>query len=178
MDGLPFWELLSAAQQRNNSTLAIGLAPALKRLPYESQRWDDPFLPFGKAIIDTTSDLVCAYVFHLGAYLALGAAGAVALERTIAYVPTGIVKILHGPFASNDYVTAAFEDGFGANAVTVAIGLVGWPSVNLLAYVQETQHGTFIRGSRMEQASIGIDLHSHDPNLVKQIGTYRPIDDD
>src|SRR5579859_1021511 len=151
MADLPFWELLAAAQQRNNSTLAIGLAPALNRLPEESQRWDEPFLPFGKAVIDTTHDLVCAYVFHLGAYLALGAAGAVALERTMAYVPSGIVKILHGPFASDDYVTAAFEEGFGADAVTLAIGLAGWPTVSLLPYIHSVQHGAFICGSAMNK---------------------------
>src|SRR5678815_364038 len=116
---MSFRDLVEAAQQRNQSTLAVSLAPVLNKLPYEIQRYDDPFLPYGKAVIDATADLVCAYVFHLGAYLALGAAGAVALERTIAYVPSGIVKVLHGPFANAEYVRAAFEDGFGANAVTI-----------------------------------------------------------
>src|SRR5262249_31784814 len=82
-----FRALVEAAQERNQSTLAIGLAPALNKLPYEIQRYDDPFLPYTKAVIDTTADLVCGYVLHLGAYLALGAAGAVALERSLAYIP-------------------------------------------------------------------------------------------
>src|SRR5689334_7364687 len=88
-----FHHLLEAAQQATQSTLAISLAPTLNKLPLELQRFDDPFLPFGKAVIDATADLVCAYVFHLGPYLALGAAGAVALERTIAYVPQTAIKI-------------------------------------------------------------------------------------
>src|SRR5947209_6149519 len=114
-----FRELVAAAQGRNGSTLAIGLAPSIKTLPFSLQRYDEPLLPFGKAVIDTTSDLLCAYVFHLAAYLALGAAGAVALERTVAYVPSGVVKILHGPFATGDYAQAAFEDAFGVDAVTL-----------------------------------------------------------
>src|SRR5258707_5667660 len=98
-----FRELVKAAQERNRSTLAIGLAPAPNKLPYEIQRYDDPFLPYSKAVIDATADLACAYVFHLGAYLALGAAGAVALEKTISFIPTGVVYNLARPVANNDY---------------------------------------------------------------------------
>src|SRR5258708_21188810 len=119
---MTFHHLLEAAQRVSQSTLAISLAPKLNQLPLEIQRYDDPFLPFGKAVIDATADLACAYVFHLGAYLALGGAGAVALERTIAYVPAGAIKILHGPFATAEYVSAAFGDGFGPDSVT----LVSW----------------------------------------------------
>src|SRR5215510_12056584 len=114
-----FRDLLVAAQSKNNSTLAIGLAPSLETMPEPVTRYDDPFLPYGKLVIDTTTELVCAYVFHLGAYLSAGASGAIALERTIAYVPAGIVKILHGPFTGSEYARAAFEDGFGADAVTL-----------------------------------------------------------
>src|SRR5512146_194773 len=114
-----FQDRLSAAQVRSASTLAFGLAPSIKTLPLAMQRFDEPLLPFGKAVIDSTADLVCAYVFHLASYLALGAAGAVALERTIAYVPAHLIKILHGPFATGDYAQAAFEDAFGADGVTL-----------------------------------------------------------
>src|SRR5512140_1136609 len=99
---MKFVERLAEAQTRNHSALVIGLAPALNRLPYPIQRYDEPLLPFGKAIIETTADLVCGYVFHLSAYLALGAAGAVALERSIAYTPGHVIRILHGPFASGE----------------------------------------------------------------------------
>jgi hypothetical protein len=144
-----FRELVEAAQERNRSTLAIGLAPTLNKLPYEIQRFDEPFLPYGKAVIDATADLACAYVFHLGAYLALGAAGAVALERTIAYVPTGVVKILHGPFANSEYVRATFEEGFGADAVTIAYQAHSAMLVELInAYTQDAGHGALIEVRR------------------------------
>src|SRR5258708_24811605 len=135
-----FYDLVAGAQERTRSTLAVALAPVINRLPYEIQRYDDPFLPFGKAVIDATADLACAYVFRLGAYLALGGAGAVALERTIAYVPAGAIKILHGPFANADYVNAAFEDGFGADAVTLVMAI----SSTTVLYLQAEGHGVFV----------------------------------
>ena len=115
-----FPDRLAAAQRSNRSTVALALSPRLLRMPLPMQRYDDPFLPFGKAIIAATRDVVCAYVFDLAAYLALGAAGAVALERTIAYARAdGVLTILHGPFASADYVEAAGESAFAVDAVTV-----------------------------------------------------------
>src|SRR5258708_142794 len=162
-----FYDLVAAAQERTRSTLAVALAPAINRLPYEIQRYDDPFLPFGKAVIDATADLACAYVFHLGAYLALGGAGAVALERTIAYVPAGAIKILHGPFANAEYVRAAFEDGFGADAVT----LVTWSSGMVEAYLQSELRGAFVY---VHSNLTETDDRTLIQNFPGQIGVYRP----
>ena len=72
-------------------------------MPYPMQRYDDPFLPYGRAVIDATSDIACAYVFDLAAYLSIGASGAIALERTIAYVPSPSLTILHGMFTRAEY---------------------------------------------------------------------------
>ncbi len=112
---------LAAIQRKRQTTLALLMCPRLAQLPLPIQKYDDPFLPFGKAIIDETRDHVCAYVFDLAAYLALGAAGAVALERTIAYAGAAhdTLTILHGPFASPDYVAAVGTVGFAVDAVTV-----------------------------------------------------------
>lgn len=105
------------AQRQSN--LIVWMRPRLPKLPLPMQRVDDPFLPFGKAIINATRDLVCGYMFDLAAYLAIGAAGAVALERTIAYVSDEAVSILHGPFASPDYAAVGGLAGFGVDAVTL-----------------------------------------------------------
>ncbi len=56
---------------------------------------------------------------YIAAYLAIGAAGAVALERTIGYVGGEAVTILHAPFASGDYADAAGDNGFDVDALTV-----------------------------------------------------------
>jgi hypothetical protein len=114
-----FAQKLSYIQGDKRSDVALLLAPRLAMLPHPMARFDDPFLPFGKALIDATQNSVCAYAFDFAAYLAIGAAGAVALERTLAYVPDHVVKILHAPFASIHYAQAASDNAFNVDAVTV-----------------------------------------------------------
>jgi hypothetical protein len=164
---MTFRDTLKAAQSQNRSTLALGMIPVLSRLPYEFQRYDDPFLPFGKAIIDSTADLVCAYVFHLGSYLTLGAAGAVALERTMAYVPTNIVKILHGPFANKEYIQAVSETAFAAHAVTLST----FVSASVItAYIQQPSQGVFVKAPTDADLE---PLWSLADKYPDQLGLYR-----
>jgi hypothetical protein len=86
------------------------------------QRHDDPFLPFGKAVISVTRDLICAVMFDFAAYLALGAAGIVALERSIAYTRIGgdTLAILHFPLASDRYGEGIGRNALDVDAVTVS----------------------------------------------------------
>lgn len=143
---LHFAEKLSSAQQRTGSTLALLLAPRLDRLPLTIQQFDDPFLPFAKAIIDATRDLVCAYVFDFAAYLAPGASGAVALERTIRYAGGETVTILHGPFAGASYHVLLDETSFGVDALTLTDGL------DLDSYLQRPDRSAFIVRSGYERS--------------------------
>jgi orotidine-5'-phosphate decarboxylase len=110
---------LAAIQAQNQSEIGLVIAPQLERLPLPIQRYDDPFFPFGKAIIGATHDLVCAYIFDLAAYLALGAAGAIALERTIDYAGSEIITILHGAFALPAFAQLSDENSFGVDALTI-----------------------------------------------------------
>lgn len=130
---------LAAVQRERRTTLGLLMRPKVTLLPLPIQKYDDPFLPFGKAVIAETCEHVCAYMFDLAAYLALGAAGAVALERTIAYAraSSAALTILHGPFASRDYVDSATSTGFGVDAVTVVDEdlLEPYTSVGLGAFV-------------------------------------------
>ncbi|MCA9909226.1 MAG: hypothetical protein KC519_11300 [Anaerolineae bacterium] len=107
-----------------NKTPARGiwLSPRLAALPLPILRYDDPFLPFGKDSISATRDLACVYVFDLAAYMALGAPGVVALERTIHYANAGgdVLTVLHGPLASACYLTACGETAFAVAGVTVS----------------------------------------------------------
>lgn len=116
-----FVERLAAVQSNTGSSRALLMRPRLNMLPLPIQKYDDPFLPFGKAVVTATRGVACAYVFDLAAYLALGAAGAIALERTIAFVRAGseAITILHAPFASPDYVEAVSDNAFDIDAVTV-----------------------------------------------------------
>jgi hypothetical protein len=133
-----FAQRLAQIQQDKHSDVGLLLAPRLAMLPYPMARFDDPFLPFGKAIIEATQQGVCAYVFDLAAYLALGAAGAVALERTLAYVPDDALKILHAPFASIHYVQAVGDNAFNVDAVTVT------DLQFMQAYLQLPHTGAFV----------------------------------
>jgi orotidine-5'-phosphate decarboxylase len=118
-----FSEKLLAAQIANDSWVCVGLDPTLERMPGPMLKYDDPFLPFLKTIVDVTADLVCAFKPNLGFYLALGAPGIIALERIIAYIPDDIPVILDGKFNDIGNTARAYAHGvfnvLGVDAVTV-----------------------------------------------------------
>jgi hypothetical protein len=99
----------------------ILISPQVATMPLPIQRYDDPFLPFGKAIIAATRDIAFGYLFDFAAYLALGAAGAIALERTLAYVmaPNDAISVVHAPFSSAAFAIAMSDRAFYADAVTI-----------------------------------------------------------
>ena len=118
-----YLEKLRSAQERNNSWLCVGLDPQPDRLPVPALKWDEPVLPFNRAIVDATADLVCAYKPNLGFYLAWGAAGIIALERTIAYIPEHIPVIVDCKTGDIGHTQSAWAAGlfdqWGVDAVTV-----------------------------------------------------------
>ena len=95
---MSFIEKLRSAQERNRSYLCVGLDIVTASTPLPIQSYDEPMLPFAREIIDATKDLVCAYKPNLGFFLAEGAAGIVALERIVRYIPADIPIILDGKF--------------------------------------------------------------------------------
>ena len=64
---MSFIEKLLIAARKNNSLLCIGLDPDPELMPASVGT-----LQFNKAIIDATSDLVCAYKLNFAFYEALG----------------------------------------------------------------------------------------------------------
>jgi orotidine-5'-phosphate decarboxylase len=118
-----YLDKLHGAQEKNRSWLCIGLDPVPDRLPAPAQKWDEPILPFNKAIIDATFDLVCAYKPNLGFYLQWGAAGIIALERTIAYIPDHLPVIVDCKTGDIGHTQAAWAKGlldyWGVDAITV-----------------------------------------------------------
>ncbi|MFH0920990.1 MAG: orotidine-5'-phosphate decarboxylase [Fibrobacterota bacterium] len=116
-----FLDKLTTAVKKNNSLLCVGLDFDSAKTPAPFQ--GDP-LGYNKIIIEATSDLVCAYKPNMAFYEALGIAGLVALEKTIAAVPSHIPVILdakRGDIGNTSaaYARAAFE-WLGADAITVA----------------------------------------------------------
>jgi orotidine-5'-phosphate decarboxylase len=119
----PFIEKLQSAQLTNDSWVCVGLDPALERMPGPMLKQDAPFLPFLKSIVDATADLVCAYKPNLGFFVTLGAAGIIALERIIAYIPDEIPVILDAKLNDIGNTAQAYAhgvfDALGLDAVTV-----------------------------------------------------------
>ena len=83
-----FIEKLTDATQKNKSLLCVGLDPDPKLMPKDLSVFD-----FNKAIIDATSDLICAYKLNLAFYEALDEEGFDALRHTIKYIPDDILVI-------------------------------------------------------------------------------------
>jgi orotidine-5'-phosphate decarboxylase len=135
-----FLEKLSTATERNNSLLCIGLDPDPELMPPKI----DVF-KFNKAIIDATSDLVCAYKLNLAFYEALGLDGLDGMKRTVKYVPDNIPVIgdaKRGDISNTAraYAKAIF-DVFNFDATTLSPYL-GFDSVE--PFIEHWERGVFI----------------------------------
>jgi orotidine-5'-phosphate decarboxylase len=84
---MKFTDKLLNASRKNKSWLCIGLDPDPELMPKVD------VLQFNKAIIEATSDLVCAYKPNLAFYEALGTEGLAILEKTVKYIPGDIPVI-------------------------------------------------------------------------------------
>ena len=113
-----FVDKLRRASRANDSLLCIGLDPDPDRLPDGVSTAD-----FNRAIIEATSDLVCAYKPNIAFYEQSGIEGLRALEATVAAVPSGIPVIVdakRGDIGSTAQAYArALFDTWGFDAATV-----------------------------------------------------------
>ena len=114
---MDFAEKLLQAVRRNRSLLCLGLDPDPDLMPQTG------IIEFNKAVISSTSDLVCAYKPNLAFYEALGSDGLAALQETVKYIPDKIPVI--GDAKRGDvghtaraYAKALFEV-LGFDAVTL-----------------------------------------------------------
>jgi len=140
-----FVNKLERIRLQKNSDLALFIRPRLSDMPLPMKRLDDPFLPFAREIIEATRDLVVAYMFDLSAYLALGAAGAIALERTVNYAASDSILILHGPFSGAHYASITDEQAFPCDAVTLS------DSQHIDAYLKRRDRSAFVLNNRSVQ---------------------------
>ena len=115
-----FRERLRHVSQASRTLLCVGLDadPVSMAVP--------DVVDFNRAIVDATADLVCAYKPNLAFYEALGSAGIVALERTVAHIRERAPDVVviadakRGDMASSSarYARALFET-WGFDAATV-----------------------------------------------------------
>lgn len=120
---MDFREKLESAWSQSNSLLCIGLDPdpALMAI--------DDVAAFNIAIIEATSDLVCAYKPNVAFYEALGPErGYAALRKTLAAIPSHIITLAdakRGDVANTAraYARAIYDDlGFDAATVNPYVG--------------------------------------------------------
>lgn len=168
-----YLEKLSAIQKKNQSWLCVGLDPQPERLPLNVvSRHDEPVLPFNKAIIDATADLVCAYKPNMGFYMQWGAAGMIALERTIAYIPDHIPVILDCKTGDIGHTQAAWAAGLfdiwsvdaitinpyvGSEAVLPMVGERPDKAVYILARTSNPSSTDF-QGDLQEKQGLAVDV--------------------
>jgi len=135
-----FINKLTSATQKNKSLLCIGLDPDPDLIPKKIGIFE-----FNKAIIETTSNLVCAYKLNLAFYEALGFEGLNALNRTIECIPNDIPVIgdaKRGDIGNTAKVYAkAMFSNFNFDAATVNPYL-GFDSIE--PFIRYRNKGVFI----------------------------------
>jgi orotidine-5'-phosphate decarboxylase len=112
-----FFNKLEQAITTNKSLLCVGLDPDKERMPVED------IAEFNRAIIEATSDIVCAYKPNLAFFEAHGIEGLRALEATIAAIPTNIPIICDAKRGDIGHTAAMYAraifDEWGFDACTV-----------------------------------------------------------
>jgi len=119
-----FIEAVETAWGKNNSLVCVGLDPDISKIPSHLREVENPLFEFNKAIVDATSDLVCAFKPQMAYYSAAQAEQDLFL--TIEYIHEnhpGIPVILdakRGDIGSTAemYANEVF-DRYQADAVTV-----------------------------------------------------------
>ena len=137
---MSFIEKLLSVARSNNSLLCVGLDPDPELMPQGLG-----VLEFNRAIIEATSDIVCAYKPNLAFYEAMGIEGMKALEATRACIPESIPVIgdaKRGDIGatSRAYAKALF-DGYGFDAITVSPYLGG---DSLMPFLEYREKGVFV----------------------------------
>jgi orotidine-5'-phosphate decarboxylase len=90
-----FLEKLRAAARQNKSWLCVGLDSELSKIPtfVRERHGTHAVFEFNRAIIEATSDLVCAYKINLAFYEMLGPIGLEILSKTRELIPQEIPVI-------------------------------------------------------------------------------------
>lgn len=161
-----FIDKLTGVTRRNKSLLCVGLDPDPRLIPDGVGIFE-----FNRAIINATSDLVCAYKPNLAFYEALGNEGIEALKHTVKYIPEGIPVIADAKRgdignSAKAYARALFENlQFDATTVSPYLGFD-----SLEPFIEYRDKGIFIL-CRTSNAG-AVDFQS----LVCEVeNDYRPL---
>jgi orotidine-5'-phosphate decarboxylase len=119
-----FAERVDRAQRAAASLVCVGLDPDPAKIPADLRDQREPFLAFGRRVIDATHDIAAAYKPQIAFYSALGKEHE--LEETLRYIreraPAALIILdaKRGDIGNTAeaYAREAF-DRYGADAVTV-----------------------------------------------------------
>ncbi|RME34947.1 MAG: orotidine-5'-phosphate decarboxylase, partial [Thermoflexia bacterium] len=145
MSEKPFLSRLRAAQERRRSWLCVGLDPVVEQFPESVRQTDDPLTRFGRAVVEATADLACAYKPNLAFWLAYGTSGLEALRAVLEAVPENVPVILDGKFGDIGHTAGAYArfafDVLKADAATVNpyLGLDG-----VRPFLEREDRGVFL----------------------------------
>ena len=136
---------LRTIQRAKNSLLCVGLDTDSAKIPQSLHIHGEPLLEFNRRIIEATQDLVCAYKINLAFYENMGAHGWSTLQKTLAYIPEGIVTI--GDAKRGDIGNTAemyarsllIDHRFGATTVNP---FMGFDSVE--PFIRNPEQGAFV----------------------------------
>ncbi len=163
---MSFIEKLTKATQKNKSLLCVGLDPDPELMPDKVSVFE-----FNKAIIEATSDLVCAYKLNLAFYEVLEDEGLNALKRTIKYIPDDIPVIGDAKRSDIGNTAKAYARSIFANFnfdATTVNPYLGFDSIE--PFIQYHDRGVFVL-CRTSNAG-AIDFQS----LRSEVeGSYRPL---
>lgn len=113
--------------RRKKSFLCVGLDTDIKKIPAHIADAEDPIFTFNKAIIDATAPYCVAYKPNLAFYESFGAAGWLALEKTVSYLRANypdqfiIADAKRGDIGNTSQLYArSFFEHLGVDSITVA----------------------------------------------------------
>ncbi len=135
-----FIDKLTNATRKNKSLLCVGLDPDPELMPDKIG-----VLEFNKAIIDATSDLVCAYKLNLAFYEAMDDEGLDALKHTIKCIPNDIPVIGDAKRGDIGNTAKAYAKTIFSNLnfdATTVNPYLGFDSIE--PFIQYTNKGVFI----------------------------------
>lgn len=140
-----FRDKLGRAIASSASLLCVGLDPELDRLPDRIPRTPEGVVQFNRAIVDATSDLVCAYKPNLAFYEAMGPDGLQCLLQTLKAIPSHLPVIADAKrgdvgHSAKGYARALY-DVYGFDAVTVSPYL---GEDSLLPFLDRADRGVFV----------------------------------
>ncbi len=177
-----FRELLNAKYAKDKF-VCVGLDPVYEKIPQHIQDGDEheTISQFTCRIVDTTSDIVCAYKLNFASYVQYGKNGFDALSDTIMYIQSvapHVPVILDAKFGDVEHTNTAYaETAFGvlsADAVTVNPYLGFKPLLPFILYGGKGK-GIFIvcktsnPGSEMIQ-DLSVPINNADGRCLEGIG--------